>query len=70
MSLDEFFRRMIQYGLCNSFEELARLSRDYAAQDTSNKTGIYQKGRDLLSVEAAKGPTAPDPEDKGDLRIA
>ena len=25
MSRDEFFRRMIQAGLCNIFEELARL---------------------------------------------
>ena len=64
VSREEFFRRMIEYGLCTTLEELARLRRDYAAQDTSHKTALFQKGRDLLNVEAARNPAQPAPEDK------
>ena len=56
MSRDEFFWRMIQAGLCNTFEELARLSRDYATQDTAQATASFQSGRKLLAVTEAQEP--------------
>src|SRR5215510_2576739 len=52
MSRDEFFRRMIQAGLCNQLEELARLTRDYATQEMAQTTGSLQDGRKLLAVKA------------------
>jgi hypothetical protein len=65
MDREAFFRRMIQYGLANTFEELARLTRDYATQDTSNKTAIFHKGRELFTIEAARNLEKPALEHTG-----
>lgn len=54
MSREEFFRRMMQAGLCNALEELARTTRDHAALEMSQATGGFQQGRGLLVIEAAK----------------
>lgn len=64
MSREAFFHRLIQYGLCNAFEELAKLSRDFAAQDTSTKTAMFQQGRDLFSVEPAHDAEEAAPEEE------
>ncbi len=50
MSREEYFRRLLQGGLANALEELARTTRDYIAAEINHQTSHQLAGRKMLTL--------------------
>ena len=50
MPRDAYLLRLLQGGLCNELEELARVGRDHLAADINHQTHHRHDGRKLLSL--------------------
>jgi hypothetical protein len=65
LSRDEFFRLLMHAGLCNTLEEMAKLSRDFATHHTSQISGSFERGRKLLAIGEARGTEIAQEEQDG-----
>lgn len=61
MSREQYFRRLIQGGLANALEELARISRDFVTAEIHHQTSHQLAGRKLLTLDKARASVKPVP---------